>query len=159
MFRFIHYYCFCLFLTQVLSIRVENLHYVDKDATSITIKWTTSGASGGSSGSGSAVVDDNSGWIGYKIKYSRVVDDEQQQITNSNLNNNDKPTISLIYLNNLIENQYRIEKLQPFTNYKIQVSAYKLLNNEEGPSSNLIIVKTNETGNLNRKKKLERHKR
>jgi hypothetical protein len=118
------------FISKVLCIRVENLNDIAKDSTSITIKWTTSQSTSLTSGTNTDV----NGWVGYKIKYSR--DDD-----------NDK-AITLNYLNNLNENTYRVEKLLPFTSYKIQVSAYKAVNNEEGPSSNLIYVRTTEAGNF-----------
>ena len=115
---------FLISSSKVLTIRVENLHEINKDSTSITVKWSTSQTT-------SSNISD---WVGYKIKYSR--DDD-----------NDK-AITLNYLNNLNENSYRIEKLLPFTSYKVQVSAYKSVNNEEGPSSNLIYVRTTEAGIL-----------
>jgi hypothetical protein len=119
-----------IIISKVLTIRVENLHEIIKDSTSITIEWQTSISSSISS---SSSLNQQNDWIGYKIKYSR--DDDNNAIT-------------LNYLNNLNENKYRIEKLLPFTNYKIQVSAYKSINNEEGPSSNLIYVRTSEAGIL-----------
>jgi hypothetical protein len=124
---------FIIIISKVLTIRVENLHEITKDSTSITIEWQTSISSSISlSSSSSSSLNQQNDWIGYKIKYSR----------------DDDNAITLNYLNNLNENKYRIEKLLPFTNYKIQVSAYKSINNEEGPSSNLIYVRTSESGIL-----------
>ena len=118
---------FFFIISKVLTIRVENLNEISKDSTSITIEWQTTSSPFSSS---SIVQNTSNDWIGYKIKYSR----------------DDDNAITINYLNKLNEKKYRIEKLLPFTNYKIQVSAYKSVNNEEGPSSNLIYVRTSEAG-------------
>lgn len=130
-----------LFISKVFTIRVENLRELSKDSTSITIEWNKviKDAADSINNTNSSSIND---WVGYKIKYSR----------------DDDNAITLNYLNNLNENKYRIEKLLPYTSYKIQVSAYKAINNEEGPSSNLLDTRTTEAGkNIIIKKKMTKN--
>jgi hypothetical protein len=67
-------------------------------------------------------------WVGFKIKYFT----DKLQYTPTSLR-----SISL--------KKFRIDNLKSATEYKIQVSAFNSLGNE-GPASNLIVVKTNEAG-------------
>jgi hypothetical protein len=114
---------------QVVSIHIDNLKETDRDSTSITVQWSYDKTSD------LLFLKD---WIGYKIKYIRsgaskaIASDEKANI---------------VTLTGINDTKYKLEKLTPNTEYRIQISAYKH-DNEEGPSSNVITVKTTETGSI-----------
>jgi len=131
--------------SQVSCIRVENLRETGKDSTSISIEWFLSSAdeellsSLDSKNSSISSISDplltatsqlpaENTWVGFKIKYFT----DKLQYTPTSLR-----SISL--------KKFRIDNLKSATEYKIQVSAFNSLGNE-GPASNLIVVKTNEAG-------------
>ncbi len=131
--------------SQVSCIRVENLRETGKDSTSISIEWSLSSAdeellsSLDSKNSSISSISDplltatsqlpaENTWVGFKIKYFT----DKLQYTPTSLR-----SISL--------KKFRIDNLKSATEYKIQVSAFNSLGNE-GPASNLIVVKTNEAG-------------
>jgi len=124
---------------------VENLRETGKDSTSISIEWSLSSAdeellsSLDSKNSSISSISDplltatsqlpaENTWVGFKIKYFT----DKLQYTPTSLR-----SISL--------KKFRIDNLKSATEYKIQVSAFNSLGNE-GPASNLIVVKTNEAG-------------
>jgi hypothetical protein len=124
---------------------VENLRETGKDSTSISIEWFLSSAdeellsSLDSKNSSISSISDplltatsqlpaENTWVGFKIKYFT----DKLQYTPTSLR-----SISL--------KKFRIDNLKSATEYKIQVSAFNSLGNE-GPASNLIVVKTNEAG-------------
>lgn len=109
------------------NLKINNLHEINSESTSITVGWSIKNDD----------INDNDGddthnnnWIGYKLKYT--IDDDSLRAQQ-------------ILIDNLNETKYRLNNLKPFTEYKIQVSAYNKLD-EEGPASSLLIVKTHESG-------------
>lgn len=124
------------FLHTVHCIRVENLKEISKDSTSINVEWSISSSDEELIASLDAAAAANStnenSWLGFKIKYFT-----------------DKLQYTPILLKNLVNKRFRLDNLKSGTEYKIQVSAYNQLGNE-GPASNLLVVKTNEAGTSNR---------
>ena len=102
------------------AVKIENVREVSKDAQSITIEWSASS-------------ENQSQWLGFKIKYTRADASETR-------------VVPLLVLN-VADRRFRIDSLRPYTEYKIQVSAINRLH-EEGPASNMITVRTNEAGDL-----------
>ena len=127
-------------------MRVEHLRDLNRDSSSITIEWSlSSGASGngiasdtsssstddgggGGAGGGGSMSSSETDWIGFKIKYFT-----------------DKLQYTPILLKNANLRRFRLDNLKSNTEYKIQVSAYNRFNGE-GPASNLLVVRTFETG-------------
>ena len=138
-FVFVAYLFFFLSLiaSPVHSLRVENLRESNKDISSITIEWTISGDDSVNDDSNRVRnnltnSDDGGGeWLGFKIKY----------FTN-------KLQFTPVLLRNTMLRKFRLDNLKSNTEYKIQVSAFNRLENE-GPASNLLSVRTLESGKLN----------
>ena len=113
-----------LVVARVDALRVENLKELSKDASSITVEWSV--------GDEPAVFvhnnDSENDWLGFKIKY----------FTN-------RMQFTPVLLSNTQLRKFRLDNLKSNTEYKIQVSAFNRLENE-GPASNLLSVRTQESG-------------
>jgi hypothetical protein len=134
-------YVFCLFVNQVVSIRIDDLKETDRDSTTITIQWSYDKPND---------VLFLKDWIGYKIKYMRQT--PSQWSAPAAVGSKSSGTLVdekaiIVTLTNINETKYVLDKLTPNTEYRIQISAFKY-DNEEGPSSNVIAVKTTETGSI-----------
>jgi hypothetical protein len=131
-----------IFMRQCQCVRVDALKELSKEATSVTIEWSVNDDMKSQpqqqdkpySSSESDVANDNSTqpvvieWIGFKIKYFT-----------------EKLQYAPVLLKNRHLRKFRIDNLRPNTEYKIQISAINNMN-AEGPASNLLSVRTLETG-------------
>lgn len=125
---------FSLIVSSVHSLRVENLRESNKDISSITIEWTISGDDSVNEDRNLTNGDDGE-WLGFKIKYFTT-----------------KLQFTPVLLRNTLLRKFRLDNLKSNTEYKIQVSAFNRLENE-GPASNLLSVRTLESGKLKLQKK------
>lgn len=113
----------------IKCLRVENLKQLNKDSQSISIEWSISNDYiDKSSSSNQNQIEIENDWIGFKIKYRA-----------GNLQ------YTPVLLKNTNLRKFRLDNLKSNTEYNIQVSAFNRLENE-GPASNLLIVKTHEAG-------------
>ena len=113
-----------MMVSRVACLRVENLKESSRDVSSITIEWSVNDED-------STMLAKTSGddeWIGFKIKYFTS-----------------KLQFAPVLLKNANLRKFRLDNLKSNTEYKIQVSAFNKLENE-GPASNLLSVKTLESG-------------
>jgi hypothetical protein len=138
--RIIH----CLFIiitfliSNLNSLRVENVKELNKDSSSITIEWSVYNDDDSSvlliptttNSDGANTNNNNNEWIGFKIKYFT-----------------DKLKYTPVFLKNINLRKFRLDNLKSNTDYKIQVSAVNKLD-FEGPASNLLNIKTHEAGNF-----------
>jgi hypothetical protein len=120
------------------ALRVENLRESNKDVSSITIEWSINDIDETSSSSSrnetsSSSNDNGDEWLGFKIKY----------FTN-------KLQFTPVLLRNTMLRKFRLDNLKSNTEYKIQVSAFNRMENE-GPASNLLSVRTLESGKQKKK--------
>jgi hypothetical protein len=111
------------------SLRIQDLHEITRDSTSITIEWSIESNRLTSTTNNND--DANANWIGFKIKYFT-----------------DKIHYKPILLGNINLRKFKLDNLMSNTNYRIQVSAYNK-NGNEGPASNLLSLQTHEAGKNN----------